>query len=277
MDYITLNQQFTAVIVIPESQSGDTVTYSIVKASDGSEFASGNAAHISGELWKVTFTPTALETYVVVLSDTTIDSKREAIYKAVGADVDTPVSPSGDDLTTLANFKTEFDVDTDQHDTLLTRLVTKMSIHAQTYCGRLFTAQDYTEYYDGDGSQELFVRNYPINSVASIYDDTDREYDSDDLIDSDDIIIQGDDYCFGKVELEDGWFDPGRKNIKITYNAGYSTVPADLEYAVQCLMMAAFLENTAGINAVVGDEVIYKPAKLRKSAKEVLDKYKRIL
>lgn len=275
MNYISKDVQFTAVIVIPGSQLSDTVTYSIIQASDGSEFASGDATHISGELWKVTFTPDAEDTFVVILTDSTIDSQREGIY-IVTDDVDVPVAPSGDDLTTLARFKTEFDFDTDQHDTLLSRLVTKMSIWAQTYCERLFNAQDYTEYYSGDGSQELLVRNFPINSVASLYDDTNREYGADTLISADDIIIQGDDYCFGKIELDDDWFNVGRKNIKITYNAGYSTVPADIEYAVQCLMMAAFLENTAGINQVVGEEVIYKPGKLRKSATNVLDKYARV-
>ena len=69
MNFITLNEIFTAVITIPESQSGDTVTYKIYKASDGAEFASGSATYIAGIQWKVVFTPTSADSYIVEVNN----------------------------------------------------------------------------------------------------------------------------------------------------------------------------------------------------------------
>lgn len=85
MQYITLNDSFTAVIRIPESQSGDSVSYVIYK-SDGSTFASGSASYVAGNNWKVTFTPlTNNETYILEITDTTLDITRTESFIAKSA------------------------------------------------------------------------------------------------------------------------------------------------------------------------------------------------
>ncbi|MDD5566235.1 MAG: hypothetical protein PHG31_05040 [Candidatus Omnitrophica bacterium] len=84
MDYITLNQAFTAICEIPESISTNTVTYIIYKASDGSVFASGTAIFVAGINWKVSFTPTIEnETYIVEVNNQTLDVKYSKSYKCV--------------------------------------------------------------------------------------------------------------------------------------------------------------------------------------------------
>lgn len=76
MDYIAVNQSFSAIIEIPESINTNVVTYTIYKASDGSVFASGNASFVAGINWKVTFTPTVEnETYIVEVYNQTLDVK----------------------------------------------------------------------------------------------------------------------------------------------------------------------------------------------------------
>jgi len=85
MEYIQVNQAFTAVFAIPESQSGHNVTYAIYKASDGSLFGSGNASFVAGINWKVIFTPTAYETYVVQIHNVTLDIKYTESFKAVSS------------------------------------------------------------------------------------------------------------------------------------------------------------------------------------------------
>lgn len=83
MEYIKLNESFVAAVPVPESSSGDTVTYTVVKISDGSTFASGTMTFVSGFLWKCSFTPiTQDEVYVLVVTDSTIDLTIEKIYKA---------------------------------------------------------------------------------------------------------------------------------------------------------------------------------------------------
>jgi len=83
MEYININEAFTAVVPIPESVVGNTVTYMIYKASDGSVFASGSAVFIAGINWKVSFTPTAEETYIVEVNNQTLDVKYSNTFKAV--------------------------------------------------------------------------------------------------------------------------------------------------------------------------------------------------
>jgi hypothetical protein len=84
MDYITLNQSFTAIIEIPESQNTDTVTYVIYKASDSSVFASGNMSFVAGINWKVAFTPAVEnETYIVEVNDQTLEVKYSRNFRCV--------------------------------------------------------------------------------------------------------------------------------------------------------------------------------------------------
>lgn len=102
MQYIPYNTSFTAVLRIPESASGDTVTYVIYKASDGSTFASGNATYVAGNNWKVAFTPTTLdELYILELNDSTLDAKVSEQYKAISSLPLPPEPVSGTDTQSL--------------------------------------------------------------------------------------------------------------------------------------------------------------------------------
>ena len=84
MDYIILNQAFTAVIEIPESLNTNTVTYVIYKASDGSVFASGSMTFVAGINWKVAFTPlTENETYIVEVNNATLEVKYSRNFRCV--------------------------------------------------------------------------------------------------------------------------------------------------------------------------------------------------
>jgi len=272
MQNIVLNKSFTQVIPLPTSAGGETYNYKVYKGSDASEFATGTLTFVAGVQWKMTFTPDTLnEIYIIEVTDADSDVVFSQSYKAVG--VVSTEGQTGSELTTVDDFKTAFDIDTAEHDTLIQRLITQLSAWCSTFCGRDFVAGDHTEYYDGDGSRTLFLRNYPINSIASIYDDPDRNYNAEDLIDSGDIEFYDDD---GQVCLFNGIaFTNAKKNIKITYNAGYSTYPADLVNACENLVMADYIEHIASINTAVSDEIIYKPDKLRTTANEILERYKK--
>lgn len=276
MDYITLNEAIDLIIAIPESVSGDTVTYEIIDAS-GSVLASGNMSFVRDELWKVNYTPTATGTIVLKVNDTTISSKRENFYRVIGASVSIPTAPTGDDLTTVANVKANYGLDTNitTHDTMLQNLITQNSKQISEECGRTFAAADYTEYYDGDGSDILMVNQYPINSITSIHDDVDRNFNSDTLIDSSYYHSVHDDAKGGIIRGDGVVFSKGKRNIKVVYNGGFSTLPGDLVKACEQMVMADYIEHTASVNTAVSDEIIYKPEKLRKEAAKVIRRYKR--
>lgn len=83
MIYVPNKRQFDAIIAIPGSEAGDAVTYSIIRASDGSEFDSGSAVHIAENLWQVSFTPTVLDVYIIIVIDSAIDSTKEMSVRAI--------------------------------------------------------------------------------------------------------------------------------------------------------------------------------------------------
>lgn len=53
-------------------------------------------------------------------------------------------------------------------DTAITSLVTACSHAIHRYCRRIFTSQEYDEFYSGDGSNYLTLRHFPLISVAYV-------------------------------------------------------------------------------------------------------------
>lgn len=95
MIYTAVNASLSAVLRIPDSLPADSVTYSILRASDGSTFATGAAISIGSGLWKVTFTPLVVdETYVLTLNDTPRDVQTSESYKATVSSIPTVVAPT---------------------------------------------------------------------------------------------------------------------------------------------------------------------------------------
>lgn len=276
MDFLTLNESVDLLITIPGSSSGDTVTYEVFDSS-GSVLFSGSLTFVRDEIWKrASFTPTALGPITFKANDTTISQKRENFYRVIGAVVSVPAVPSGDDLTTVAAFKVNFNILSTftDHDTLIQNLITQKSKECANYCNRKFAARALTEYYDGDGRATLLLREYPINSITSIHDDPDRAYGAETLIDSADYTMPNAGLD-GMVKGDGIIFGAGVENIKVVYNGGYSTLPADLVSAAEMMVMADYLEHVASVKVSTTDEVIYKPDKLRKQAKQILNGYKK--
>ncbi len=284
--YIQVGQLYNIVQAIPESKNTDTVTIEIRRLSDGytwdfdnTEFTSsdttGNMTFVNDIVWKQSFTPPTEDTYIVTIYDETIDVKYVQSLKAQGAVAQAGLT--GEELTTKARVKEFMGMDSNftDDDDLIDRLITEESKTISQECGRTFHSADYTEYYCGNGDNELLVANYPINSVSGIWDDTDREWGDDTKIDSDDIIISN--RIEGVVILKNTYFvKSGLENIKITYNAGYSTIPTDLELACTQKVVADYIEAKGGVNAIIEAETIYRPDKLRKEAQKIINKYKRV-
>jgi hypothetical protein len=226
---------------------------------------------ISGILWKQSFTPPTEDTYIVTITDSTLDVSYVQVLKALGAVAQAGVT--GTELTTLAHVKEFLGIPTatTTDDTFLQNVITRISDDIEKECGRTFHASDLTEYYNGDGTDTLVLKNFPINSIASIHDDTDRVYGSDSLISASDYIFYSDE---GMIQLDGLTFMKGLRNVKVVYNAGYSTIPTDLEKACIQRVCADYLEAKGGINVVEGQDFFYKPKKLRDNAQIVIDRYK---
>lgn len=158
------------------------------------------------------------------------------------------------------------------HDQLIHNLIQQNHARCEQYCGRHFMVADYTEYHDGNGLRTVLTKEYPINTVTSLHDDTDRLYEDGSLVSTTDYVVIGDQ---GKIILDGLIFGRGINNVKVIYNAGYTDVPEDLQRACEKLVAADIIENASAMNVVESDEVLYRPDKLRKEAFATLDKYKR--
>lgn len=181
--------------------------------------------------------------------------------------------------TSVASCKTQLGITDTSQDTFLEQLVNRSYKILEIYCGRKMKAADYTEYLDGpdDESRDtLLLDQFPINSVASLYDDLDRAFGSETLVAATDYVIYKE---RGIVKLfrNESAFQKGIQNIKITYNAGYATIPGDLEDA--CIQMVEFMFNrarTSGFDAASlgGKSETYDKDEIPAAVKRTLRHYR---
>lgn len=150
------------------------------------------------------------------------------------------------------------------------------------YTGRQLDAPaaPVTEYYDGSGTQYVYLRQRPVTSVTSLYMDQNGYYGQapngfDPTLS---LLTQGTDYyvenfvqdernpsrivmitnpwAFGILFIGEPIGAPrniwpiGQGNIKVTYTAGYTQCPDDLELA--CFQLIAMVKNSRPIGQFKG-------------------------
>lgn len=146
---------------------------------------------------------------------------------------------------TLADLKEHLDIDSTDtgKDNFLINVLNAAWKMAVNYIGHDLTTANYVEYYSGDGSENVLLKHYPVNSITSIYIDSLREWAAQTLIDSTDYFF---DANTGLVTLFQGQasFQAGLGNVKVSYNAGYSTIPYDAQRGL--IILAAWVAMRAG-------------------------------
>ena len=83
MDKAKIREYCTAVFSFADSQSTDTVTYKIYRASDCSIFAQGNCSYVNGINWKVVFRPKTVDIFIVQAKNETLDVEDVRIFKVI--------------------------------------------------------------------------------------------------------------------------------------------------------------------------------------------------
>jgi len=182
---------------------------------------------------------------------------------------------AADDLTDFATCQLAFGCSDDAEDAIQ-RLITAASLWANKYTDRLLKARDLTEQYDGDNTTILFLRNYPINSITSIHQDSDRVFGVDTLVDPVNYVYSANSRKLTGVGVV--WYF-GVQTIQAILNAGYVGVPEDLENAVLELIdfwNQSFDAHRFGVNSVgVGDRRIAYELGIPKQVKEMLDSFRK--
>ena len=167
-------------------------------------------------------------------------------------------------LTTLSTIKSILNVTTTAQDAWLSALRTAAEAVIARRCNRVFESATYTEYYTGNSTKYLVLRQKPVTSITSVYMDNDGNYGfTSGSFDSTTLLTSGVDYSLDLdtngttsssgilVRMKTVWpmldrsytprqlvlnIGPSMGNIKVTYVAGYTTIPDDLQYAVALIV-----------------------------------------
>lgn len=159
-------------------------------------------------------------------------------------------------------------------DPVLQQLITAASAYVMSACNRTFKSANYTETYDGTGTERLLLKQTPVTAVASV--------EVDGLLWNMTTSARADGYQFDATGLYAtgcAWFPYVLRVVKVAYTAGYTTIPADLAQAVVEMVCDKYKRrDNLGIAArqIAGETISYTAADVPKSAKPVLQAYTRV-
>jgi len=144
-------------------------------------------------------------------------------------------------LITLPEFKRYIGAkanDTSK-DELLEDCINAASDMIIKHCNRDFLAANYVEYVSGHGTSLLLLPQFPVNSVTEI-----KVVASDGSLEN---LFNGDDTISNTAFVEEAaitlrkgyCFPAGKRNIKVSFNAGYESIPPAV--AKVCKEIAAMI------------------------------------
>lgn len=160
-------------------------------------------------------------------------------------------------------------------DESLEFLINAVTQYIENYCGRTFKETDYEEIADGQHAYELVMRNYPITDVSSVEERTTNDNSE----------------SWNTLEPEEYWYESdtglvikntpfykGVQNYRVTYSAGFTPIPFDLQYTALSLIKEMItVKQSGGIKQEsLGDHSLTFESIVRTSPmlKDTLDGYR---
>lgn len=149
-------------------------------------------------------------------------------------------------LVLLSEYKEVLGITGSDEDEFVELTQCEVENKVKDYLCRDLEAQDYTEILDGSSEKVIIPSQFPINSVSKIefYDGLDSNDDEEW-----DEQVQGDDYerlviptHKESIIIDGATFPKGMQNIRLTYNAGFSTIPYPIQQACKKLMLLYYGE-----------------------------------
>lgn len=183
------------------------------------------------------------------------------------------------DLTTTARVKTHLGIkDTDTGaDTLLGWLVTACSSWLIRQLGnRPIKSATFIEQFSGTGERGLTLAHGPVTAVNFVKVDGDPIPVRPSVVDDGYVIDNG------RIVLTAGYvFTPGVLNVEVSYIAGWSAVPEDIEQSVVLWVCELFRARDrvglASRTVPSGETVSFKPDTIPVYVEMTLDSYRRVL
>ena len=160
------------------------------------------------------------------------------------------MTAAANDLTTLSNALVWLGCPSDDIHGTLQRVITAVSTAIQTWAARPLKAADRVDIFDGRGRSRIMMPDYPINSVSKVTIGELMTIDVPPRIISPGSPAPGYTFSDKFVYVDPPYFfDKGRRNVRIEYNAGYITVPLDLEQG--CLTWIKAIMDGANYSAAL--------------------------
>ena len=177
-------------------------------------------------------------------------------------------------LVSLAEAKTFLKISASSEDSVIEDFINRASIWANDYTGRRLKSRSNSDVYDGDGSDILLLRDYPVNAVTLLQ-----------IVDEPVPLIIYEDFSLnaenGIIKTKNGrMITKGFQNVTITYTAGYSTPPETIKEAVLLyvghLYRRQYADQKFGVQSeTVGDRTTtYGSDDIIPKAKALLNPYR---
>ena len=183
-------------------------------------------------------------------------------------------------LATLAQLKSQLGIINSEtkYDAKLSLYLNAASDWVETYCDRKFGAANYIEILSGNRSNFLNIDQWPLISVSELRVSASRDWASESsLIPSTSYGITGDKVG---VTYYQGFFPKGYDNIRISYRAGYESIPADLQLGVIWAAEWFYLHNNRGdsgrTTASKQGESVGVLSDVPPMCKSIIDAYRRL-
>lgn len=124
-------------------------------------------------------------------------------------------------ICTLEEIKREIGVPDSNDDTQLTEWLEGLQGRFEDFLDRpLLRTADITELHDG-GERFLYLRRFPVESIASVHVDADQEWDAASLLAATDYRIDLPRGKLGYGVLGEQVWEPGVANVRVIYTGGY--------------------------------------------------------
>jgi hypothetical protein len=177
-------------------------------------------------------------------------------------------------LTMLPSLKQYLGITSDGSDAVLTQMIAAASAAVENFVGYPLESATRTQRLDGNGADIIHPPARPITDVSAVVVDG-REF-----LPATSLHSVGFEFDYRAVWLRGGErFRLGRRNVSITYTAGYDTIPADIAQAVNELIGLRYRERDwIGFvsKSLAGETVTFNTAALPKSTLAVLGQYQRV-
>lgn len=186
------------------------------------------------------------------------------------------------DLTDLNSAKQWIPVSNSIDDALLTALITNVSTFVQSWLNRTIAQAPYSEVRNGQDMPSMALYNYPIASISALTVDgivipargplgpgtfaTPGGY----TFDANLVYLSG---CYR--------FTRGFQNVAVSYVAGFTATPADLQQAVNMIVADWYKTQrgaAVGINseAIAGQTISFIREAIPDAALLILEQYRRV-